>query len=320
MRVLYLPYETSRMFNQDGCKRAWKRIVGEHNVVVYSYILENEAKGREKMIFDLERLIAADEFDVMFMQIQENTLLKPDNFARIKRMKPHLKIVNWCGDYRPYVMTNFLEIGKVIDLSLLSNKGQLEFYRQQGIRRIEYSQVGMDVSVFRPLGYMKERKIVFCGNRSCDFEDSKKRDELLLRMKKEFGEQFEIYGTNHWGGIGLKSHNPMYHYELNEMLNHALISIGINAINSLPFYFSERQIQHMASGTMHICHYVPGLETYFRNKYHCLWYKTIDECVDLCKKYIEHTAVCNEIGGYGAKAIQDGHTWDIRYKEVLDML
>ena len=180
-------------------------------------------------------------------------------------------------------------------------------------------QIGTCPTIYHPLpDVIKEKKILFCGNRSRKFIDSGKRDTLMLRLQGHFRDKFEIYGSQ-WGQLAqLTVKSPVYHELFNKLLNSVQITVGINAVNDLDFYFSERQLTHMASGTLHICHYVPGLETYFENKKHCVWFNTVDECVDLCIYYLEHPDECNEIGKQGAEIVLKEHTWDCRFKWLLE--
>lgn len=329
MKLLSVPLETSPVFHQNEQRDALKRVVGAENFDDFSFIPISNEVGCAKMNDKLVEKVEEFKPDIMYMQLQETDLISLNTIKLIKYMMPNIYIINWCGDYRPYVLDRFLEIGKVIDLSLLSNKGQLEWYRSMGIKRIEYMQIGGCVEVYYPLpDIKKEKKVLFCGNKSRVFVDSKKRDELIWRMHDNFPCEFFVYGGQ-WDGIvnqyhfkspGLRVKQPVYHEEYNKLMNSVLMTVGINAINNLDHYFSERQIMSMASGTLHIGHYVPGLETYFENGKHCVWFNTVDECIELCKYYMEHPDDANKIGLEGAKIIAQEHTWDCRFKELLNIL
>ena len=319
MKLLFLPLEPNKLFHQNGPRDAWKRIVGENNFRNFSFVLESKAYGKSAMNNKLYQQVMEFKPDVIYMQLQETNEISLDVLRKIKHELPKTIIINWSGDYRPYLQQRFLEVGKIIDLSLFNNAGQFEAYRERGIKRIEYMQIGTDCGIYRPLGLEKQPKIIFCGNYGHSFKDSKKRNDLIIELSKSFPGQFEVYGSG-WKNIGLKGNSPVYHNQANELYNRVRITIGVNAINDLPLYFSERQLTNMASGTLHICHYVPRLEEYFRNRYHCVWFKSIKECVSLVKIYFQHPEVCDEIGGYGAKKVQEEHTWDCRFKELLTRL
>lgn len=73
----------------------------------------------------------------------------------------------------------------------------------------------------------------------------------------------------------------------------------------------------MASGTLYITRYFLGLENFFANKRHLLWFKTIPEGVQLVRYYLNHPEERDVIREAGRQEVVANHTWDARIKQVL---
>ena len=73
----------------------------------------------------------------------------------------------------------------------------------------------------------------------------------------------------------------------------------------------------MASGTATVSRYVPGMEEYFTNGKDILWFKTVEECIDLCKYYLLHNKEAKQIGCAGAKIVKENFSY---YSTVKDLV
>lgn len=316
MKVLVLPMYPQVQTTQPKDSTAWAKIVGEENVLNFFYDRE------DPNLVDGHLYNTASNFkpDLIYINNCDSKNINPKVIAQLKIEMP-VKVVSWCGDYRPFVMDSFVELGKVIDISFLSNKCQLEMYRNKGIS-VDYLQVGYFDDDFYDMNVQKEPKIAFGGNNygmNEWFDDSLKRNDLLLTLRRTFGEKFDVYGMG-WECLGGCCVSISDMKIFNEVMNKYMITVGINLTNSCSHWFSIRQLVMMATGGLHICHYVEGLEDYFENGKDCVWYHTIDECVDLCRKYLGQPDKCYEIGKRGAELVAKNHTWECRFKEILSRI
>lgn len=283
---------------------------------MFSFWLEWQRDGAEKMNQNLLDIVKTFQPDIIYMQLQETDVVRIDTLRYIKINYPKIKIINWCGDYRNYLIKGFCEAGKVADISLLSNMGQIASYRNIGVKRLEYLQIGTDPTIYKPLNIPKKNMIVFGGNRNDSFPASKERTDLVNALRKKYNNDFVVYGMG-WGF----SEKFLLHEHYNKVLNEARITIGINFINDLELYFSERQLMMMGAGSLHICHYVPRLEHYFQNGIHCLWYRSIEQALDLIEISLNQSADWrNNIGLEGSKEVHKNHSWEVRFRQVLEML
>ena len=62
----------------------------------------------------------------------------------------------------------------------------------------------------------------------------------------------------------------------------------------------------MATGTLTLSKYIPGMEEYFINHKHLVWFDTIEECMDMIKFYLENDNEREKIGINGAKILLEG--------------
>ncbi len=104
------------------------------------------------------------------------------------------------------------------------------------------------------------------------------------------------------------------------LYNGSKIVISVNNFNDVEMYFSARQLNAMASGTLTVSAYIPGLEKYFTNGEDLVWFKTADECVDLVNYYLDHEDEARRIGMNGSKKVLENHTKINRIKEMRDRL
>jgi hypothetical protein len=79
---------------------------------------------------------------------------------------------------------------------------------------------------------------------------------------------------------------PAFHEEVVKICRASDIILGINTVNTVERYFSNRTFLTLASGGFHLTHYVPGLETMFENHRHLVWYHSDDECLELIEHYL----------------------------------
>ena len=136
---------------------------------------------------------------------------------------------------------------------------------------------------------------------------SHEREDFLKKINKKY--HLKIWGPQgvrdakeRWGRNYPVIEWPAYNEELVKVCQGAEIVLGINTINSVELYFSNRTFITLASGGFHITHYVPGLETMFENHKHLVWYHSDRECLDLIDFYLTKPRLRQKIA-------REGHRW-----------
>jgi hypothetical protein len=81
---------------------------------------------------------------------------------------------------------------------------------------------------------------------------------------------------------------PAYNDECAKVCRGAAVVLGINTVDTVSRYFSNRTFLTLASGGFHVTSWVPGLDTMFEHGRHLVWYRSDEECVELIAYYLAH--------------------------------
>jgi glycosyltransferase involved in cell wall biosynthesis len=318
-RVLYLPLN-ARLGTQKATELAFIRAGFDLCVVDYLHTSHPNQS--------LVRLVELFDPDWLHMQLQFTDVIKPETLKKIREISPDLVITNWTGDVRAEAKQEFVEISQYTTKSYISSVGQLDLYREAGCENVEYWQIGVDALKFRPLRDNAKKKVqkkykhdvVFCANINPIFPGAQLRGQVAEALSKKFLSRFKVYGTRAWKNYAVNYAGNVEHQRQNLVYNASKIVISINNFNDIYKYFSGRQLIAMATGSLVLSSYVPGLEEYFINKKHLVWFHTVEECVELAKYYIKHPKEAEEIGRQARKIILEEHTFDKRIEELAKRL
>ena len=251
--------------------------------------------------------------DWVYFMLDAETL--PLNVIKLaKEALPNTIFTNWTGDVREKPKQFVAELGKVVDITLIVSTGQLDMYRNNGLKRVEFLQAGIDTEKFFRMSENDRKNIydqlghdiVFCANNSSHFPGALLRGEVASRLSKLYSKRFGLYGGG-WEHRN-STRGSITYFVQNRVYNGSKIVISINNFNDVEMYFSARQLAAMGSGTLTISAYVPGLERYFDNNHDLVWFKSADECMDLVQYYLKHEDEARQIGINGAKKIQEFHS------------
>lgn len=81
---------------------------------------------------------------------------------------------------------------------------------------------------------------------------------------------------------------PAYNEECVKVCRGAAVVLGINTVDTVPRYFSNRTFLTLAAGGFHVTSWVPGLESMVEHGRHLVWYRSDEECLDLIAHYLAH--------------------------------
>jgi hypothetical protein len=158
-------------------------------------------------------------------------------------------------------------------------------------RRLFGSQVAFVGSVYHP------------AENTTAFE---RRAQLFNRIGARY--DLTIWGRQYHRPSGLKRCTviewPAYHHDMVRICRSSDIVLGINFINSIELYFSNRTYLTLAAGGFHLTHYVPGLETMFENHRHLVWYRSTPECLDLLDHYLKRPTLRRRIADEGQRWVR----------------
>lgn len=259
--------------------------------------------------------------DWVFM-LMDQPLISTKTIQQAKKILPKALFTNWTGDVRAGPKPGVLELGKVVDITLIVSTGQIELYKSLGFKDVKFLQAGVNVNAFMPLPNREQLRkkynhdIVFCANNHGSYPGAGIRRDVATKLSKIYGNRFAVYGRNWDKFCRASARKPIPYNDQNIVYNGSKIVISANNFNDIDMYFSARQLNGMASGTLTVSCYIPGLEKYFENKKDLVWFKSADECVELVKYYLAHEDEAEEIGMNGSKKVLKHHTKYARIKEI----
>jgi spore maturation protein CgeB len=323
-KVLFAPINT---LSVDFCDAFVENDFEVYSLNFAGDFNHNEYMKIHKPVIEQKFLKACEDIKPDWVYLMMDTLwFSPNVIINAKKASPKTIFTNWTGDVREKPKPGVIEIGKVVDITLIVSTGQIEMYKQHGLKRVEFLQAGLKPCFF-PLTEGERKKlrdelkhdIVFCANNSQAFPGASMRSKVVSKLSKTFGNRFAVYGGG-WKKYSNSWRKRLTYDDQQKVYNGSKIVISINNFNDIDMYFSARQLNAMATGTLTISSYIPGLEKYFDNKKDLVWFKTADECVKLVKYYLEHEDEACQIGINGSNKILKYHTRIARIKEMRGRL
>lgn len=234
-------------------------------------------------------------------------------------------IVHCFGDWRSSTLPFVWQIGREADVTAFSNTDPAlnARYKRLGIKRIEFWCAGTDPAVFKPYNLKKVWPAVFMANVSTVRSVRSlqgPRDEFLLALARAgvpvhlFGERTGTRARMH---SNLHAHGYVTGSAFASVCSQAKIALGFG-VDTVPNYTSwPRLVNSMASGAFYLTRYFLGLENFFGNHQHLVWFRSIPEGVRLAKHYLARDAKREAIARAGRAEVLANHTWDARIAQIL---
>jgi hypothetical protein len=255
----------------------------------------------------------------------EKRIFDPNTLLKIANEFNESYISNWTPDIRGDVNDFYVNFGKEINKPMLCSEGQLQLYRDAGCSRIDYWQSGYDQKYFyrkseeerKELREKYNHDVVFCAHNIAlhNLPGKKWRSDVAEFIYNEYKDNFYLYGFG-WDFLNKNFNKRLNFYEQNDVYNGSKIVLSINCVNDVKKYFSDRQLISMASGSLALSKYIPGIEEYFENHKHLVWFNTKEECLDLINYYLKHDDEREQIGINGARELLKQHTYFERVSEL----
>lgn len=258
--------------------------------------------------------VESENYDFIFMQLQEGGVINQDTFENIYNKIP---IFNWTGDVRNN-LDYFTPIGNHV-ISLFSNDTDTHKMRELGFRS-DYLQTGYDHTYYYNTNQHRLNKIVLIANNYNHgyFANSGKREEMAYALKAEFQDDFMLFGNN-WQHIDHKSRLTHSKEEERDIYNGALLAINISHINCAKYY-SDRKLRAMACGCLVLSEtYQESEHEFIVGKDYDNW-DTIDELIKKCHHYILNRDEALKIGKNSSTLVIEKCTWDYRMGELKELI
>ena len=282
----------------DGWEVALRKIAGTENVRVLK-----PHKGMDEKVLQIY-----SEFkpDLIFMQIQSEGIISAELCAFMDKSF----IINWTGDVRNGVPRWMKEIAPVIDLTTFVNKDDVAEMQAAGFKS-DFLEIGFDPTIYTPEGTRGTYpEIIFCANNYPNhFPLSNMRRDMVLFLKKEYGNRFQVYG-NGWQGEGIQTRWLTQRQEA-EAYRSCKIAINLSHYDN---YTSDRILRIMGAGAFCLSHKYKYLtEDYERG---LLCWSDFDELKNMIDKIFEFLPV-DDIAKSGCNFVHKNHTFDKMIENII---
>jgi hypothetical protein len=217
-----------------------------------------------------------------------------------------VKTILYYEDMPMKVSSRLAQLGMLVDIFMVTNKGMLADYKKAGISHPIYF-IGAcdrhDHRVRHPVLPVWKSDIAFIGQA--------RAKESRIALTRKLAERFnvKVYGKN-WRAFGikptLKSVTPRS-YAL--ICRGAKIMLGADITDKVEGYWSNRLWLTLGCGGFFLTAYVRGMEKYFENEKHLVWYHSEADCLSLAEEYLAKPDKRRRIARQGYHLVHEHHTF-----------
>jgi len=217
-----------------------------------------------------------------------------------------IKTVQYYEDMANDISPSLIQMGKQVDFFLATNKGLIDEYRRAGVVNPIYFVGACDRHDHRrrhPLLSIWKSEIAFIGRA--------RSNETRVTLTRKLSEQFnvKVYGKA-WRKFGLKpTMKTVTPRSYGLICAGAKIILGADFTNEVEGYWSNRLWLTLGCGGFFLTQYVKGMEEYFENKKHLVWYHNEQECLNLAEQYIARPRERRQIAQQGYHLVHAHHTF-----------
>jgi spore maturation protein CgeB len=285
----------------NGLQRAFRKVSQYKEVYSGNPDMNNQAV---KDIFTFKP-------DIVFMQIQTPNVIHAET---IKKIKPYCgKIINFTGDVRNPLPDWYIEIGKLIDLTLFVSMDDVQIARSKGIKA-DWLQLGFDESIYNDkVTPANTADIVFTANNYHHFPLSKFRSDIAHALYKEFKDRFILYGSG-WTIKSLDSNHSMQKQA--EVFRGCKIAINCSNYDH-SMYVSDRMLKIMGAGAFCLSHNFKDHDKLYKDGENFAVFDSIPEMIELCHAFLENDQERNRIAKNGYDLTHKLYTWDCMINNLI---
>ena len=257
------------------------------------------------------------DYDVVFMQIQDDGIIMPDT---TRFFSERSLVFNWTGDVK-IDLTAYERIGYGI-VTLFTNMADVEFMRNKEYQS-DYLQTAYDHKIYFRGEKDSKDNIVFCANyydpKHYCYPLTHTRISIVNRLNSEFGNRFKLYGGN-WKQIGIHPEkDAVNNNEEAEIYRSCKIAINCSHFD-YGRYFSDRLLREMACGAFVLSHNYQDYEMDFINGKHLVVFDDLDDLVEKCKYYLTHTEEAEKIGREASDYVSKNFRWGNFVDNLIELI
>ena len=240
----------------------------------------------------------------------------PETLLKIKK-EHNTKLICWWLE-GPKVIEKSIEKAPCYDFYFINSRYSVEEHKKKGIKNCFYLPFGADLECYKrtiPVEYQCDVGFVGAWDQN--------RQNLLQSLTG-------FDNVSIWGPKWRKKDNKMlkiikgdgiYNNDAAKFYSFTKINININAwYNYIPSGVSLRIFDIPACGGFLITDFVEELPDLYKLPDEMETFKTQDEFIDKIKYYIKNASLREKIAENGYKRVIADHTYEIRMKQLLDII
>lgn len=145
----------------------------------------------------------------------------------------------------------------------------------------------------------------------------------MKTLGKEFGSQYKVNLYTKCSGRNINGVNikePVDYYEqMPIVFNNSRINLNIT-LRSIKSGIPLRAMDICGAGGFLLSNYQADFYDVFVPGEDIVLYESLDDMIEKCKYYIKHEKERQQIADNGYGKIVSGHTYDIRFKEIFNIV
>jgi glycosyltransferase involved in cell wall biosynthesis len=243
------------------------------------------------------------------------------------------RVVLWHVDcFDENIPPQMARLVPAVDAFLITAQGMVEKYAALSKTPVHWLYEGVytsafpDVEIPAPQLPLYQSQVAFVGNLLHppvkDESLALRRFRLLERVSEKFA--LKIWGVQgnpsaraRWGNRSPLIEWHAHHAELVKICRASDIVLGLNTINTIPLYFSNRVFLTLACGGFLLTHYVPRMQEMFTNHEHLVWFHSDDECLELMAHYLARPKERARIAAAGKQWTRAKYRMETQIEKLL---
>jgi hypothetical protein len=204
-------------------------------------------------------------------------------------------------------------------LVAMSNLGHIELLREHGVHNAVFQKAAFSPALHYPVKPRGARcDVAYIGGPGRHGQ----RADLVAELGRRFDTR--VFGRGwhqHRARLpGVRLGGTVGPRQYRKICANARIVLGLNEVNRVPYYSSNRVFLTLGCGAFHLTHYVPGLEEVFADGAHLAYFRSPEECIEKVEFYLRNDQLRQEIAGRGHELARREHRYFDRIGSILTML
>lgn len=231
-------------------------------------------------------------------------------------LPPSVPRVVFYEDAPPRPDERLLTVARRASLLFTTAEGQIPELERAGAQKVLYLRSGcdpVDHGPGRPRDALRA-DAAFIGSAA---------GEARLALMRAVHSRFELrlYGAGWAEQLGIRpTRSDVGPALYRDVCASSRIVLGIDPRDDVHLYFSNRTWLTLGCRGFLLTRYVPGLEEFFTNHEHLVWYSSLEECLELVAHYLPREAERERIARAGHAYVHAYHSFRHATAEIVGIV